>query len=104
MSEGKTITLATGGTGFSGSLLVENVRAQSECEPNCYLGQTKIAGTLFHVELVRVREDDDSMQVPFDDTTRLDDLDAVAQPDGPFDTIEVPGLEGEYVLYLYPFC
>ena len=66
------------------------------------LGSVYILGVLHHAWFVRV-EDRDGEQVTVDDPYgRLEDFYRLDADAGPFQTVEVPGFEGEYVLVIYP--
>jgi hypothetical protein len=66
------------------------------------LGQTHVFGVLFHVWFIRVKEDDE-VQVGYDDPhNRLDDIYGLDEDGGSFNTVEVPGFEGDYVMVVYP--
>jgi len=75
------------------------------------LGRMDLGDTSFHVEAEQVHmvpddaggEYQESM-VP-DVESRYASMADAAGGDGPFETIEIPGLPGRnYVLFIYPFC
>jgi hypothetical protein len=66
------------------------------------LGHVYFLGVLHHAWFVRV-EDRDGEQVAFNDPyNRLDDFHRLDADQGPLQTVEVPGFDGEYVLVVYP--
>jgi hypothetical protein len=66
------------------------------------LGHAYILGILHHAWFVQV-EERAGEQVAIDDPRqRLDDFHYLAGDGGPFETVEVPGFRGEYVLVISP--
>jgi len=66
------------------------------------LGHAYILGALHHAWFVKV-EDHGSVQIAVNDPHhRLDDFHYLAGDGGPFETIEVPGFQGTYVLVISP--
>jgi len=84
-----------------GDLTIRDFRLTEE--PGYAIGSCVIAGTMFHVEALRVRRDEHGCQVGWDDPhDRFADV--CALDEGAFQTIEIPQLEGEWVLWVRPFC
>ena len=82
-------------------------RINDDYNGNVLNGQTVIFGTDHHVRMVRVKEG------PFDDIEPLDDApdevkgmfeDMQGVYEGAYHTIEIPGREGRYVLFIFPFA
>lgn len=66
------------------------------------LGLVYVLGVLHHAWFVQV-EDRGGAQVAVNDPyNRLDDFYRLDVDAGPFQTVEVPGFDGEYVLVMYP--
>ena len=58
---------------------------------------------MFHVEALRVKRDESGCQAGWDDPHgRYADI--CALDEHAFQTIEIPALEGEWVLWVRPFC
>lgn len=78
-------------------------------EPGYLLGLVTIAGTYFNCEAVRVRDEQDTdalLQVAADEglnQSRLDKLHELAGDDA-FQTVQLDGHAGHYVLWITPFC
>jgi len=80
-----------------------------EIEPGRILGTMTINHIWFHVEGIRVKESDENGQ-QFDGPderdssgpTVLDNMFAFDQ-EGPFQTIEIEGFPGDWVLFITPF-
>ena len=96
-------------------LILENVRpynlGDDDAEDNL-LGFVRIAGAHFHVELISVEqvepEDEDNetfagYRPTLDPYKRLETLLDAMEADDSFQTIELPGFPGEWVLHIYPF-
>ena len=85
-----------------GDLTVRDFR-QSADEPGYAIGSCTIAGTMFHVEALRVKRDENDCQIGSDDPhDRYADV--CALDENAFQTIEIHGLEGDWVLWVRPFC
>ena len=78
--------------------------SMKEAEEDYILGRAEFGEMPFHVEAVRVLETDDGIQVA---TTEMNErrLDALhhAHGDGAFQTVEIPGHEGYWVLWITPY-
>lgn len=78
-------------------------------EPGYLIGTVTIAGIDFHCEAVRVRDEQDNdalLQVAADEgmnQSRLDKLHELAGDDA-FQTVQLDGHAGHYVLWITPFC
>lgn len=73
---------------------------------SCLVGRIPINGVPFHVELVRVRNDEATHQQVVDskDIVSVEVWDRFCQfQEDEFKTIEVPGHDGEYVMFISPF-
>ena len=66
------------------------------------LGHAYVVGVLHHAWLVQVAENGGEQIAVDDPHHRLDDLHYLAGDGGPFETIEVPGFPGRYVLVIAP--
>lgn len=67
-----------------------------------FLGRLSIEGTDFHVVAIRVTEFNgcqEAVEDPYDRLHALYDFDE----DGYFETVKINGLEGDYVVVIYPF-
>lgn len=83
-------------------LRLEHLRPFDLDEEDNLLGSAYIAGAVFHVELISVTKGDGEQEATRDPHGRLADyLDAI-NPDGGFQTIELQGLPGQWVLIVYP--
>lgn len=86
--------------------------AAGDADPLCRLsGQMEICGASFFVEAEEVRMAPDPAggecqeSASPEQVEHLSDLGNMVGGDGPFETIEIPGLPGRrYVLYMFPFC
>lgn len=67
--------------------------------PTRLLGHVRILGCDFHAEAF-LTEGPEGNLVRFDD---LDHLAAVSGGDGEFQTVEIPGFPGRWVVAIYPF-
>jgi hypothetical protein len=96
-----------------GGLVVTDLRPIGELEDResrdvndkRMLGQTTIAGSLFHVDLVRVYdkpEEGGLTQTAFDEGASGYEM-MQAFYDEAYETIKVPGHEGDYVMFVHPF-
>lgn len=65
-------------------------------------GQATIAGGFFHVEAIRVYEEDHRQRAV--DPAFQEDLDKAMDicGDGPLMAVKIEGYEGEYVIIIYP--
>jgi len=76
---------------------------------NCghyWLGRTELFGATFHVDLIRVVEDEHGVQdVPEDADEVVHEIwdDMQAFYDAAYHTVSVPGLDGRFVMFVYPF-
>jgi hypothetical protein len=67
------------------------------------LGTLRIYGVNHHVTAIQVTDDDEGYQTAVNDPYgRLDDAYA-ADADGIFQTVEIPGYPGEWVLHITPY-
>ena len=84
-------------------LTIRDLRHLRSEEPGYAIGSCTIAGTMFHVEALRVTRDEDGCQVgwqdPHDRYADIGTLDEHA-----FQAVEIPGLDGEWILWIRPFC
>lgn len=73
-----------------------------------HVGKVTLLGTDFHVGLVRVEIDDDdglqgpSLEAPPFVHEAYDDMQRYY--DGVYQTVEFPGLEGRFVMFIHPFA
>lgn len=80
---------------------IYDLRSLRDEEPHNYLGKVDIFNVPHHVFLVRVKTVDGMQMAVSDPYNRLDD--ATAGDPGYAHTVEVPGLPGEYVIFIQPF-
>ena len=67
------------------------------------LATLRIYGVRHHVTAIQVKYDDEGCQTAVNDPYgRLDDA-YVADSDGSFQTVAIPGLPGEWVLHITPY-
>jgi hypothetical protein len=75
----------------------------TNCEGSNFLGHLIIGGTDFHVTAIQVETDEDGNQSavddPYDRLHALYDFDE----DGYFETVKIRGIEGDFVVVVYPF-
>lgn len=83
-----------------------------QINPGRLLGNCTAFGGNFHVEALRIRWDDTEGQQTWQAELDQEDFETNDEilcdlyrldPEGPFTTVEIPGFEGEWVLFMYPF-
>ena len=94
---------------------VDNIRNIQQCPDGYLLGTTTIASVDFHCLFIRVRQNEDTgeqfVDLPTDEDGEVDDRECIGQiwedmcglDEGPFQTIQVPGYEGTWVLVIHPY-
>lgn len=79
-----------------------------EADGHVWLGQAVIRGASFHCQFVRVVTDEESGEqgVPPDatDDTRRTFEDMQAFYDGVYETVALPGVDGRFAAFFFPFC
>lgn len=70
--------------------------------PTRLLGHVRILGCDFHAEAF-LTEGPEGNLVRLDDPDDLDHLAAVSGGEGEFQTVEIPGFPGRWVVAIYPF-
>lgn len=74
-------------------------------EPGVLIGSARIGGLDLHVFAVEVEVNAEDLQAATGDPLRrLERLDALATPEAPYETTEIPGYEGQWVIWAEPFC
>ena len=76
-----------------------------EANGHLYRGHVKIFNASHHIQLIRVQEGDDV--APFPDAPQevhdaFRDMQSINE--GAYDRATVPGLEGQFVVLIYPFA
>jgi hypothetical protein len=66
------------------------------------LGHAYVLGALHHAWFVQVAERPGEQVAVADPHHRLDDFHYLASDGGPFETVEVPGFPGRYVMVISP--
>jgi hypothetical protein len=77
----------------------ERRRARDE---DYLIGGLRIGSVNFHAEAIRVHEVEDIQEATNDPNHRLDDLSSLCG-DGAFETVEIDGFPGRWVVYITPF-
>jgi len=89
-----------------GGIALTDILPCSECG-NFLLGRVELFGVLFHVDLIRVVRDEFGFQdVPEDSDDVVHEVWDAMQTyteDAAFQTVAVPGLDGEFLMFIYPF-
>ncbi len=84
--------------------MIEIAEMTSERQPGYFLGRVQMFGRPFHLEALRVITAPDRQSSDVDDPvneTRLSELMALNDV-GRFETVEIPGLDGEFVCWMTP--
>jgi hypothetical protein len=79
---------------------IESVRQLEE--EDGLLGTVYIFGVMHHAWFVRVDDTDDDQVATDDPHDRLSEFRQLDADGGRFQTVEVPGFPGQYVLVIYP--
>lgn len=82
------------------------IRGLEESSPGVLFGTTSILGGNFHVSCISVRDKEQSTQVVVggqEAEERMTDL-VHMDPGGPFESVELEGFPGEWVIVITPFC
>jgi hypothetical protein len=67
------------------------------------LATVEICGANHHLDLIRVVEDEEGVQVPENDAYKDAYDDYQACYDGIYETFEIPGFSGQYVAFMHPY-
>ena len=74
--------------------------------PSFYHGNMEFLGVTFHVTLLRITYENDEI-VPYnqdneDEVILFDEMQSFIE--GRYHTIQIPGREGDWVMFIYPYC
>jgi hypothetical protein len=87
---------------------IDNYETEDDNDPgpdDVMLGTAEVLGVLYHAQAVRVAEDEHGLQLAtLDPCNRFAELCLMDHPDGSYQTVEIPGHAGEYVVWLVPYC
>jgi hypothetical protein len=82
--------------------VVDDAFVDGATDDDHLLGIVTILGVNHHVCFLKVHVVDGIQQPVRRSTEMLDELTILVNPGGPFDTVEIPGHEGEYVCWVEP--
>jgi hypothetical protein len=72
-------------------------------EPGCWLGIIEIGGIPHHALFVQVTDEPDGVQKAAHECNELSWEDVCRLYNYPYCTVELPGVEGDFVLVIHPY-
>jgi len=84
--------------------LVKAIKNADTISPSYLHGNIEFLGVDFHVSLLRITYKDDEM-FPYDSDNDFELFcDIQSFNEGRYHTIQIPGREGDWVMFIYPYC